>query len=870
MFRKALLLAFVISSCLVSAQDYVQDWAAVSFSLGASPDLTLQQVATVPTNGDVLVGGLVGNQAPFNLQFGKYSSAGAPLWETLDSRSYNALGNIVADNAGHLYYSGDAGNTVIITSLDSATGQQRWTQSFTKVSTANSVVTRLAVRNAGTSTFLYAIVSENGLNARVFRLNSATGQTISGTVLPGSGLDRDLIIDGNGNLTAIFQDSGSAYVQKMNQGLNTVFKRTLAQPLAHALAVNAATGQIGALSQASGAFASCTLELLNPTSGQVLHRQTSLFVSVDETDKFQIYPRPDGSWVYQATGQFINLARFFSMSNELQITHDLSLDMEIGVVDASGQIHGRGSVSGVTSFPRDNSFTPSPTTQLQSIAIDASSNVCVVGFRLDNGVRRGVTFRLNQKFLAGTDVFSEPFTTRLDVTAPGVLANDTLSLGGVLTVVTTTTKGTLTLAQDGSFSYVPGASFNGSDQFSYRVTVGGTSRTATCFIKRLTFASITFSPTTVVGGDTRSDLVVTFSTATSSLFREFRVDSNRPEIATLINPILPITPGAASTSRRLITALVQADQPVVFTTSALSGQTKTGTVIIRTGSLDSVAAIDASPVYEGLVTRFRVKLQSPASGQAPISLFYRETSTVTGPTSVTPIPGSLFVDFTIRANAGTAGQTVKVFAFREERSKATGDLPILAAPKVQSVAVLDGPVYAGVTHRLELTLDKVAGNTTMRFFNETRPDSVGFLVPDFAITSATKATSAFHPPLISANKTATVTTFASSPTEPEAKTTTFLVRPNLLDTFTISPITISAFGTTQGRVTFNWVATGTGIKVKVSTTTPALVAVPNEVTMLPGRTVLTFPIAGRGKTGNAKVTVSVGDKAITRGITITQ
>jgi len=67
-----------------------------------------------------------------------------------------------------------------------------------------------------------------------------------------------------------------------------------------------------------------------------------------------------------------------------------------------------------------------------------------------------------------------------------------------------------------------------------------------------------------------------------------------------------------------------------------------------------------------------------------------------------------------------------------------------------------------------------------------------------------------------------------------------------------------------------WVATGTGIKVKVSTATPTLVAVPNEVTMLPGRTVLTFPIAGRGKTGNAKVTVSVGDKAITKGITITQ
>jgi hypothetical protein len=97
-----------------------------------------------------------------------------------------------------------------------------------------------------------------------------------------------------------------------------------------------------------------------------------------------------------------------------------------------------------------------------------------------------------------------------------------------------------------------------------------------------------------------------------------------------------------------------------------------------------------------------------------------------------------------------------------------------------------------------------------------------------------------------------------------------LIRPNLLSTFSISPSVISSIGTTQGRITFNWVATGNGITIKISTSTPDLVAVPQEATMPPGQTVLTFPIAARGRAGTAKVTVAVGSKAITKGITITQ
>jgi hypothetical protein len=64
----------------------------------------------------------------------------------------------------------------------------------------------------------------------------------------------------------------------------------------------------------------------------------------------------------------------------------------------------------------------------------------------------------------------------LSVSAPGVLANDTTSDESSLTAVLVgngTTKGTLTLNADGSFTYVPGTQFKGRDGFTYKAFSGG-------------------------------------------------------------------------------------------------------------------------------------------------------------------------------------------------------------------------------------------------------------------------------------------------------------------------------------------------------------------------------------------------------------
>lgn len=64
--------------------------------------------------------------------------------------------------------------------------------------------------------------------------------------------------------------------------------------------------------------------------------------------------------------------------------------------------------------------------------------------------------------------------TPLVISAPGVLANDSDPEGDPLTaaLVTGPAHGTVSLSEDGSFTYTPEANFNGSDSFTYKASDG--------------------------------------------------------------------------------------------------------------------------------------------------------------------------------------------------------------------------------------------------------------------------------------------------------------------------------------------------------------------------------------------------------------
>lgn len=74
---------------------------------------------------------------------------------------------------------------------------------------------------------------------------------------------------------------------------------------------------------------------------------------------------------------------------------------------------------------------------------------------------------------AMNDLYTVNEDTALNIPSPGVLSNDPPTNGLSAILVTASNNGSVNLAADGSFNYVPQANFSGSDTFSYRSSIGG-------------------------------------------------------------------------------------------------------------------------------------------------------------------------------------------------------------------------------------------------------------------------------------------------------------------------------------------------------------------------------------------------------------
>lgn len=866
---RAILLSCLALPSICLAQDYVEKWRV--FTSGSGLEKVFWGPVAVDPSDNVLVSGIVIDVFPDSQRqviASKYTSGGDEVWTTrsdigptISARDTNV------DGAGNLYMVGTDSTlgTIKVKSLNGTDGSPRWERSFanrSQVSGRNGA--DLAVRTVGNSTFIYFASSEANNSIRLTRLVAATGEIQFVTFVPGSLASpspKNLEIDGNGNVYMLFQN-GDATIAKRNQGLNLVWSRTQGNDFDAGFGIHPTTGEVAFMTAPSSFTGPVTMEVLDPVNGSVRRQKSDLGRSTNGFSAVQAFGHPTGAWYYTSSDAFGTGGQQI-LSPTLNIEFSRTLPFEAVFADSSGMLHGDifNANPRLMNWPRlsqlDLGLGQGGT---GSLAFDSADRVISAGSV--GGV--GVILQHEQKFLAGTDTFAEPFISELDVEAPGVLANDLLSRSGVLSVVTTTTKGTLTLRPDGGFRYVPGATFDGVDQFQYRLTKGTVSRTATCFVRRLTIASLTLSRNSVIGGETGVAVNVTLSTGTFNVPLNLNVFASPPGILSNFPGNYFFRTGQVSEESTASTKAVSTSQNVTFT-ATLAGQTKSVTLTLLPGEFIGIDPLDNQPLFEGLKTRLRLKLQDPPLTARRFGLEYRGTSVLTGPTEVTVPAGQTFVDFDVTAPDGTAGDQTEILVQTDNNTfRFLIQETIVARPHISSTQPLTPPIYAGFPHRFQVVLDRAAGNTSIPVTNST--NNTGVTVPTVNIAPGrTDATAAFTPALTVANQTVTVTSRLLTDT----KTSTFLVRPNLLETFTVSPGIMSPFGSVTGRVTFNWVATGDGIPVRISTSTPTLVLIPSEVTMLPGRTVLTFPIAARGRGGNAKVTVKVGQKTITKGITIT-
>ncbi|MCX7421800.1 MAG: cadherin-like domain-containing protein [Planctomycetia bacterium] len=121
---------------------------------------------------------------------------------------------------------------------------------------------------------------------------------------------------------------------------------------------------------------------------------------------------------------------------------------------------------GTFKYTPNNNFNGVDSFRYHTVDSDGSvSNIAAVNITI---------ISVNDVPVATSENVTTDQNTVLNVAAPGVLGNDSDIEGTVLLtqLVTGPSHGTLTLAPDGSFVYLPDSVFTGTDSFSYRATDG--------------------------------------------------------------------------------------------------------------------------------------------------------------------------------------------------------------------------------------------------------------------------------------------------------------------------------------------------------------------------------------------------------------
>ena len=208
------------------------------------------------------------------------------------------------------------------------------------------------------------------------------------------------------------------------------------------------------------------------------------------------------------------------------------------------------------------------------------------------------TVRISITPTGTADTASTAANTTLTVPARGVLANDS---GSALTAAlnTTAAHGTVTLASDGSYTYVPETGFSGTDTFTYRATDGAGQRTAPVQV------TITVTPTAVDDAYT-----VPYQTRTSVAAAQGVLANDIGSQTTAAGPLSGPTHGTVSVARDGSFVYTPADGysgPDAFTYRLTDGSGQTQTATARLTVLPDA-------VRDSYTTPYGTTLTVPAKG----------------------------------------------------------------------------------------------------------------------------------------------------------------------------------------------------------------------------------------------------------------
>jgi uncharacterized repeat protein (TIGR01451 family) len=202
---------------------------------------------------------------------------------------------------------------------------------------------------------------------------------------------------------------------------------------------------------------------------------------------------------------------------------DTPLSFSFNVGDATLINSVTATSSNTTLVPNSNlSITGAGSSRTLQIspAADISGNTTItVTVAGGSGQTMSDTFVLNVTAVndapqAVNDSYSTSENTPLNVTAPGVLSNDTDVDNSTLTAVKVSnpSNGSVALNSNGSFLYTPNAGFSGTDSFTYKANDGSAdSNTATVSITVNEGGTLAFSSTTYAADESAANAIITIT-----------------------------------------------------------------------------------------------------------------------------------------------------------------------------------------------------------------------------------------------------------------------------------------------------------------------------------------------------------------------
>ncbi|MDR3690946.1 MAG: hypothetical protein P4L46_16325 [Fimbriimonas sp.] len=388
---------------------------------------------------------------------------------------------------------------------------------------------------------------------------------------------------------------------------------------------------------------------------------------------------------------------------------------------------------------------------------------------------------------------------------------------------------------------------------------GGASKTAKLTLSPPLVELVSFSPTSVDGGDKSTGTVTLNGMAPAQgLTVKLSASANFASVPST----LTFVGGATSATFTVKTVPVNTQQAVAISAS-VNGASQSANLTIDPPAVKSVT-LNPTSVIGGKTAMGTVTLASVApTGGVTVSLASGNPA-ATIPSTVTVGAGATSATFKV-TTAGVGTQTTASITANVSPTSKSASLTI-NPPALESLTISPSTVIAGASPTGTVTLSGFApsGGVSVALSSSGTIASA----PESVTVAAGASSVTFKLLTIAVGSALTNTITAKS--GGSSKTANVTVKPNLFVSLKISPTTVTGGNSITGTVTLAGPAPAGGIWGALSTTTTSA-AVPAKVTVPQGATSATFTIttAKVTKSTSAKIILKLLSKSWTATATIT-